>query len=194
MEKKPRKKIYGVGVTSKGKYKTTCSGKHGKIYKMWRGILRRCYCEKFQQTSVSYKGCTISEEWYDFQNFASWCEDNYVEGYQIDKDILLKGNKVYSPETCCFVPHEINSMFTNKKRKRGACLIGVVKRKNVYEANFSVKKKAIYLGTFLTEKEAFLAYKEAKEKHIKNIAEKWRGQITKKVYQALVNYKVEITD
>lgn len=190
------KKLYNIGFVSKGIYITTYGTKSRKSYSVWKDILRRCYDEKTQEKFSAYKGCSISEEWYDFQNFARWYENNHIEEFQIDKDILIKWNKIYSSETCCFVPQEINSLFTKKSSKRGKYPIGVIKRnrKKPYEANINKNGKCLYLGVYLTEEEAFQAYKEAKEKHIKEVADKWKDLINNKVYQAMYNYQVEITD
>ena len=115
----------------------------------------------------------------------------------MDKDILIKGNKVYSPETCCFVPNEINVLFTKRESLRGKYPIGVSKvnrSESLYQAHISVGKKRVYLGCSNTTNEAFLLYKEGKEQHIKQIANKWKDKLEPRVYKALYNYKVEITD
>ena len=138
--------------------------------------------------------CTVDERWHNFQNFAEWYYDNYIEGYHLDKDILFKGNKIYSPETCCFVPQEINKLFTKRQSKRGDYPIGVISNKKRFISIFTKEKKIFYLGSFATPEEAFIAYKTEKENRIKEIANKWKGLISDKVYQALINYQVEITD
>ena len=150
--------------------------------------------KKGQEKQPSYIGCLVDEEWHNFQNFAEWFEDNYVEGWHLDKDILIKGNKIYSPETCCFVPLEINSLFTKSDKIRGEYPIGVSKKDKKYQANVNKNSGFIFLGAFNTPEEAFQVYKTAKEDYIKEVADKWRGQITEQVYQAMYSYQVEITD
>ena len=188
------KSVYGVGYYGIGKYKARCGDTTNFYYRAWSGTIRRCYDEAHRAKYIAYEGCSVSEQWHNFQNFAAWHEENYINGFHLDKDILVKGNKIYSPETCCFVPVEINSLFTNRKNHRGEYPLGVLKRKNRFGASIFKNGKQISLGSFLTVKEAFEAYKTAKETYIKEVADKWRGQITEQVYQALVNYKVEITD
>jgi hypothetical protein len=118
----------------------------------------------------------------------------------LDKDILFKGNKIYSPETCCFVPNEINVLLCKNDSKRGKMPIGVYERKMVngykYVAYVNNTKKHFHLGTFDTPKEAFQAYKSAKEAYIKEMATQYYkdGKITERVYDALMKYEVEITD
>ena len=115
--------------------------------------------------------------------------------YELDKDLLMESNKVYSPETCCFVPQEINKLFTKRDSKRGDYPIGVGKyRNNSYSAQITLNNSHKYIGTFNTPEEAFEAYKIAKENYIKELADKWRGLISSKVFEAMYNYKVEITD
>ena len=101
-------KIYGIGFIGVGNYKSRNKTGHTKAYNAWAAMLQRCYDSKLHLRNPTYKECSVIEEWYNFQNFAGWFEKNYIDGYQLDKDLLIKGNKIYSPETCCFVPKEIN--------------------------------------------------------------------------------------
>ena len=116
--------------------------------------------------------------------------------FQLDKDILLKGNKIYSEDTCCFVPQEINTFYTKSKKIRGLYVVGVSfdKKLQKFVAVLSVDGKSRTLGYFDNEWSAFLAYKKAKESRAKELAEKWRGQIDDRVYEKLMNYKVLLTD
>ena len=162
-------------------------------------MLRRCYSEKHQNNNLTYIGCTVVEEWKCFQSFAEWYYESYnsdiMDRWEIDKDILIKGNKIYSPETCAFVPAEINSVFTKTNSKRGIYPIGVsLHKEGKFQAKLLKNKKQIYLGLFNTPEEAFQTYKTAKEQYIKEMADKWKTQIDLRVYEAMYNYKVEITD
>lgn len=183
--------VYGVGFIGIGRYSEKT---HFKIYKKWQAVLQRCYDKNHQEKYTTYKECVVTEIWHNFQTFAKWYENNYIEGYDLDKDILFKGNKIYSPETCCFVPHNINKLFTKRQNKRGECYIGVKKNFNKFETSLTKNSKSFYIGLFNTQEEAFQAYKKAKESYIKEVAEKYRGQVTEACYQALIKYQVEITD
>ena len=197
-------RYFGKGFVGEGKYKITENNKATKYYIHWKGILERCYDEKRINKYPRYKGCSMKEEWLNFQIFSKWLDDNYysIEGQRmcIDKDILIKGNKIYSPETCLVVPNNINVLFTKSDKTRGNCLIGVDfhKSSGKYRARCSVETdsgyKNITLGFYETEIEAFNVYKEFKENHIKEVAEKYKNQIPYKLYEALYNYEVEITD
>lgn len=192
------KLYYGIGFIPLNITITEIKGVKNKKYELWLSILSRCYDEKVQQKHPTYKGCSISEEWYNFQNFAKWMDKNYnpetMKGFHLDKDILIKGNKIYSAETCCFVPNEINSLFTNNKVNRGYLPIGVSKLNKKFRVVINKGKKRIHVGLFINVEEAFQAYKTAKEQYIKEVADKWKDQIDPRVYQAMYDYKVEITD
>jgi hypothetical protein len=107
--------VWKVGYLGEGKYISREGGKLTVVYLKWSNMLERCYSEEYHKKQPTYIGCSVDERWHNFQVFAKWFEENYIEGYELDKDILLKGNKIYSPETCCFVPKEINLLFKGHK-------------------------------------------------------------------------------
>jgi hypothetical protein len=188
--------LYGLGYVGEGNYKSRDLKKQTPYYVKWFNIFERCYSDVYP----SYKNTEVCEEWYNFQNFAKWYEENWKSDYMnskwsLDKDILVKGNKIYSPETCCFIPQEINCLFPIKPKTINSNLpIGVKIKGNKYEAAIRKNNKDCYLGLFNTPEEAFQAYKVAKEQHIKELTKKWRHFLSKNVYNALINYKIEITD
>jgi len=190
------RKVYGVGVVGKGKYNAGAGvkSKHSKQYSVWSSMLKRCYDPKEHEKNPSYKDCKVVEEWLSLQVFGEWFDKNYKEGYQLDKDLLLKGNKIYGPETCCFVPQEINLLLVNNKRSRGVYPIGVSKQRNKYSAHVRVKNKQKHLGNYDTPESAYLAYKIAKEKDIRSRAEEYKDKVCDKAYVALLNYKIEKQD
>lgn len=192
--------VFGVGCIGIGKFKPCDkNGKHTKCYNTWLHMLERCYCSKYHEKKPSYKGCTVCEEWWNFQVFAEWYYEHYYEieseKMNLDKDILHKGNKIYSPDTCVFVTQFINGLFTKRNKLRGEYPIGVSKYGNKFVAQLCKGYgKSIPLGRYDTPEEAFLAYKKAKEAYIKEVAEKYKGKIDNRAYEALMNYEVEITD
>ena len=188
------KTLYNIGFMGYGKYKAQINKKKLKSYSVWAGILYRCYSEIGSAKHHSYKGCSVDLQWHNFQNFAEWFESNYVEDWQLDKDILVKGNKIYSPKTCCFVPKEINLLFTKNKIRRGEYPIGVSLNGDKFQSTLHKGGKNYNLGLFNTPEEAFQAYKVVKESYIKEVADEWKDKINHKVYKAMYNYKVEITD
>ncbi len=185
------KLIYNVGYFGIGKYSTK---NNPKAYRTWNHMITRCYSEKQQIIQPSYMGCSVDERWYNFQVFAEWFENNYIEGFALDKDILVKGNKIYSPETCCFVPLQINQLFSVNSINRGNTPIGVRVSRNLFQVSLKKFGKHITYGSYKTTDEAFKVFKYHKELYIKEVADIWKDKITTETYQALYNYQVEITD
>lgn len=167
-----KKLVHGIGIND-NVFPVYINGSLIISYVQWRLMLMRCYSTKFHKRQPTYISCTVCKDWLLFSNFKKWHDNNYIEGYQLDKDILFKGNKIYSPETCCFVPHEINTLFIKNDRDRGTLPIGVYFDKNAkkYRAQISTNQKIKHLGIFSLQEDAFNAYKVAKEKYVSRIAE-----------------------
>ena len=191
--------VYGVGILGT-KYPVTVNGVNTKEYDLWNGMLRRCYSASLKKIYPTYKDCKCSENFKSYEYFYEWCNSQVgfgVEDFELDKDLLTKGNKVYSEDSCIFIPSEINSVLIKRTASRGKHLIGVCwnnASKSFVAMVCKTKGKREYLGCFNTEIEAFNAYKQAKESFIKEQAEKWKLQIDERAYNALMNYQVEITD
>ena len=191
--------VYGVGILGT-KYPPSFNGVQTKEYTLWCDMLKRCHSDNLKNKRPTYGGCEVSENFKSYEYFYKWCHkqigfDN--EYWQLDKDLLIKGNKVYSESTCVFIPREINSLLIKREASRGRHLIGVCwdKRGKAFIAQVGKSKgKRERLGLFKTEIEAFNAYKQAKESFIKEQANKWKGQIDDRAYNALMSYTVEITD
>lgn len=182
-----------IGYMGDGKYSI-----HHPSYKTWLYMIRRCYDKNSPHYNPTYNDCTVCNEWHNFQNFAKWYEENYYEipgeKMNLDKDILTKGNKMYSPDTCCFVPSLINNAISKTNSKRGSCPAGVRYRYNKYISSIKIKDKTIQIGTFNNIEDAFNAYKNYKENHIKSIADYYRDKIPDHLYIALYNYEIDIND
>ena len=191
--------VYGVGIVGT-KYTITVDGVKTKEYELWKDTLKRCYSDTYQKKQPTYEGCEVSDKFKSYEYFYEWCNEQIGfnnEGWQLDKDLLIKGNKVYSEDSCVFLPQEINKILVKCTASRGQHLIGVYwnKRDKAFVAQVSKNKSGSeYLGYFKTELEAFKAYKQAKESFIKEQANKWKGKIDERAYEALMNYQVEIDD
>ena len=187
-----------VGYFGIGNYSSKENGKLTKCYATWKGMLMRCYDSKYHEKYPTYATCTVDKRWHNFQVFAEWYYKNYYEFegqmMTLDKDILNKGNKVYSPNNCIFVPQFINKLFIKSDNSRGNCPIGVCKQGNRFIAQLHKGNEKQYLGSYLTVEEAFLVYKNAKENYIKEVAEEYKLQIPQKLYDAMIAYEVEIDD
>ena len=189
--------IYGHGINDyEGRVKI--GKEHLKSYHLWTAMLERCYDKTQRKTSITYDGCSVCDEWLKFSNFKAWYEKNYKEGYALDKDILYRGNKEYSPNKCVYVPKFINSLLSARARDRGKCVIGVKKSQGgkCFEAQISRYGKVYNLGRYKTEIEAFNVFKREKEKYIKEVSDNYysRGLIDKRVYDALYRYKINMND
>mgnify|MGYP003605390722 CR=1 FL=1 len=190
--------VFGVGVIGECLTVDSC-GNRLKEYQVWKGMLERCYSDKFQAKKPTYKGCIVSENFKYFPYFKEWCNKQIgfdQVGWHLDKDILSKGNKVYSEDTCCFVPQEINSLLVRSNATRGKYPLGVsyLTRLGMFEASVSLGGRNKRIGRFYNAQEAFYAYKEVKESYIKEVANKWKDRIDPRVYNALMSWNIEITD
>ncbi len=199
-----KKLVYGVGVSEAGMFARSfrVNGKkvRTKEYQLWHNMLKRCYSEGHQQYRQTYTGCSVSEGFKNFQHFAEWCQTQIgfgLDGYHLDKDILQRGNKVYSEDTCVFVLHNINSLLIKRDALRGNYPIGVSwkhsKQKYRAQCNDGTGNQ-VHLGLFTTPEAAFEAYKPFKEALIKRIATEYKDILDPRVYTALMAYEVSIDD
>lgn len=191
------KLVCGVGVND-GKYPAKVNGKNVEVYGIWRRALKRCYSPEYQRQNPTYLGCSASENFKNYSYFHEWCENQVGFGqqdFQLDKDLIFKGNKLYSEDTCLFLPKQLNIMLISRKASRGTLPIGVTAGGGKFMAKcgrgFFTSR---YIGVFNTPEEAFHAYKQVKEAFIKAQAEKWKALIDPRAYAALMAYEVEITD
>ena len=191
--------VYDVGVLGV-KYPSKVNSVQTKEYKLWKSMLTRCYSDTYKKKHSTYEGCEVSDNFKSYEYFYEWCNEQIGfgnEGWHLDKDLLVKGNKVYRESTCVLIPSDINLLLTKRTTSRGGHLIGVYwsKRSKAFVAQVSKNKgKQKHLGFFNTEIEAFNAYKQAKEDFIKEQADNWKSQIDPRAYNALMNYTVDIDD
>lgn len=195
------KSQYNVGYLGVCEHKTKINKIETVSYKEWTHMFRRCYLNSKEHKT--YFDCEVCKEWHNFQNFAEWWKNNvyYIknETMALDKDILKKGNRIYSPETCVIVPQRINSLFIKSNNIRGELPIGVTIQNNVvgekkYKASFKRGSKSFHIGLFSNPMDAFNAYKYEKEKYIKEVAEEYKDAIPTNLYNAMINYQVDIND
>lgn len=180
------KLVYGKGVKCDGVARI--NGKLTKVYTAWMNMLKRCYSPNWLSRYPTYIGCSVCSDWLFFPTFNAWFDSHYVEGYHLDKDLLVSGNKVYSPETCIFVPLPINTLFNDHGRARGEYPIGVYfdKQCGKFKAQLSADGKVKHLGYFDTANEAHRAYLIAKKANIVRVANEWKEKISYKLYIALI--------
>lgn len=195
--------IYGVGINDAAyptRIRKSIGYKKQKLiwscpfYATWQNMLLRCYDMKYQERQPTYKGCFVCEEWLTFSKFRDWMETQDWEGKQLDKDLLVKGNKVYSPNTCVFVSRAINAFILERDQARGMFQIGVHWNKNFQKfrayCNNPFTKKQEHLGLFDNQEDAHQAWLKRKLELAKMLAAE---QDDPRVAEALVkryeNYK-----
>lgn len=197
--------VCGVGFND-GTYPVKVNGKGLKEYQLWVDMLKRCG-SKVKTKHQTYEGTTCSEDFKHYSYFYEWCHKQIGFGnndgvglrgaWQLDKDLLERGNKLYSKDTCLFIPQRINKLITKNEAKRGKHLIGTwwkAKSAHFIAQCNDLNGERIHIGCFDTQEEAYKAYKVFKESVIKQVAEKYKDQLDPRAYQALMNYQVEITD
>ena len=173
-----------------GKYRAKLAGKNSPAYNAWTNIQTRIAAKG--DRNITYEGCELSDEFKSFQVFAEWFYTNYKEGYHLDKDILVKGNRIYGPGTCTFVPPSLNMILTDHRAKRGPLPQGVTRKTGAgkpYSAALNIKGSRKHLGVFDTPEEAFEEYKKAKERYVRTSALEHftEGEINEKTLQALLS-------
>jgi len=177
------KSCYNTGYIGEGHYSFKSNE---NMHKSWVHIMERGYDSKLKEKYNTYKNVTVDPYFHNLQNFGKWYDENYYEfegeTMCLDKDILIKGNKIYSPNTCCFVPQYINVLFTKCDKTRGDLPLGVTQKYKKYYSHISIKNENQKIGGFDIPEEAFYAYKEAKETEIKRIADYYLYEKEESIY------------
>lgn len=195
---KVKKIILGFGLSdySGSVLRTDGSGVliYKQFYRAWRSMLDRCYSDKYKARHESYIGCAVCDEWLSLSKFKEWFDDNYVKGWQLDKDLLVQGNKIYAPEYCRYVPRQLNTLLCNASSSRGECPQGVhIERKTgKFIVQIKMEGKRVNLGRFESITEASLVYKKEKAKYVLSKVDSYRGYVDSdlldSVYKRFINY------
>lgn len=181
--------VCGIGVTDIST--TDINGYRLNSYTIWKGILRRCYTNTFP----SYNGCIIAEDWKLFSNFKIWFDKYYIEGYELDKDLLSGNTKIYSENTCCFIPSSINKLFTHKKYNN-KYYVGISFDKSYckYKVRVSKYAKQTSLGYFNTKDEAHEEWLKHKIKYCCELAISayMNNEINERIMNAIIKKAYEL--
>lgn len=168
---KLKSSLFDIGYFGEGRYSRKS---YEKIYRTWYNMLVRCYDTKFQEKNPAYKGTTICKDWHNFQNYAKWHEENYIDDYHLDKDLLQQGveNKEYSPETSLFLPQKVNGFMSNIYSNNTSGFAGVSlhrqTKKYVVNINCFLTGKKLYLGLFSSTTEAGQTYLKARAEQVEH--------------------------
>ena len=169
--------VFERGYLGEGKHKAFANGKDTKVYKTWQGMFQRCYSEAYLSKKPSYRGCSVDPRWYNFQVFGDWFDEHFPKdggNYQLDKDLIITGNKVYSPEACVFVSPALNAFLTDCARARGGERVRGCHTKQGSYATMCMNPftgEQEYLGTYETEEESHQTWRKKKHEHSKTYAE-----------------------
>lgn len=187
--------VYGAGFYDSESYKSN-GGSSAKEFSRWRTMLQRCYSEKFHIKNPSYIGCTASENFLNYSYFYDWCQKQHgwSENWDLDKDLLIQGNKEYSEKSCIFLPREININIQKKSIESNGLPYGVKVHtwSGRYFTSIRIDGDMKYLGTFDCPIEAFKVYKEEKEKNIHRLANKHKKLLDPRAYNALMSHVVDM--
>jgi len=185
--------LNGVSFTGYGYCNSLDENLRRKVYSLWSCIVGRTLREGYVDKYNTYSDVTLCEQWHNFQVFCKWVNENeyFHSKFQLDKDLLIRGNREYSPDACCFLPQELNVVINVNYNTGNGLPVGVnVKGDIYYEAALSYKGSRKLLGQFNTIQEASDVYVEAKEAYVKELAHKWKDKIEPRAYEALMNWTV----
>jgi len=161
--------VAGVGVNDADYKVTSYEGRCQSMcpfYKVWSGMIKRCYSKVHQAQRPTYIGCSVCSEWLTFSNFKAWMEKQDWHGKHLDKDLLTPGNRVYAPEFCVFVDAMTNSFTIDSGASRGDCPLGVSfhKASGRYAAycNNPFSARKVHLGLYDDMDAAHFAWKKKK--------------------------------
>ena len=177
--------ICGVGYIGDGDFKSRVSGKKTKEYQAWENMFYRNYGEKSESIDIAYADCTVHEDWHNFQVFAEWYtkQIGYESGFALDKDLLFSGNREYSTKACCLLPQKINNQLILHE-------VVYCKSSNGFTTKLSWGKEGNGVGIHPNKKKAFIAYKTTKESYLKELADKYKKEISGKAFDALHNLEM----
>lgn len=184
--------VYGIGYVGQGKYSARANGKKTDAYASWFRMFQRCYSKPTQDRQGSYIGCSVAIEWHNFQNFAEWFysqPNSARKGFDLDKDLVIGGNKVYGPNKCSFVPAEINRLLIHRGNPKYDLPRGVTMCRGKYRAAIFYNKKPKFLGDFDKLEDACNAYAIEKERVVKELANRFISDIDENVYNFLLKWK-----
>jgi hypothetical protein len=186
--------LYGKGYRGIGKYRPR---NKTKVHSNWSNMLKRCYNAKFHRNNPTYVSVEVCDDWHNYQNFAEWHHSNYVEGWELDKDLKSRAGKVYSPETCLYLPPSIHACLkmesTRKRSFAGVALpygVGFCKQTQRYSVSYGTQGG--WGGRFDTPEEAFDRYLELRHSRIKEVVDQHRDVLDEETRGLLVSHTYDV--
>ena len=193
------KDIYGVACFGDGAYDS-----NNPAYRRWFDMIRRCYDPEWLKKAPTYEEASVCDEWLNYQNFAAWYEEHQPseQDWHLDKDLISGKSKIYSPDTCVFLPLELNMLISKNEAIRGELPMGVIeddKRPGTYISRLTnniglTDKTYLFYKSFNSIEEAFNAYRNEKLKWVRIQADRFKSKLEPKAYEALLRWDITITD
>lgn len=185
--------VWGKGFLGVGKHSAYQDGKPTKAYLVWSSMLARCYSIKSLAENPTYVDCSVSDEWLNFQNFAQWCSQQGKDpSWQLDKDILVTGNRIYSPKACRLVPRILNTLVSVPQRTDSKLPLGVSERNGMFYASLKAAGSTISYGPYPMPNLAFAAYRRAKKAHLLEVAEPYKDSLDPEILEALKDFEITL--
>lgn len=196
MQKK-HKLVLGMGINDAGYAVVPRDGNKRlkcPYYERWQGILARAYSPTILKWNKTYEGVSVCDEWLTFSNFRAWMIEQDWEGKQLDKDLLVKGNKVYSPETCVFISERLNTFIQDAYDSEKGFSVGVsLFRNGKYRARIRDGGEGEHLGYYTTYEEARAVYDKRKLEIARELIEQESNLLVKEVLESIYfNSKLEV--
>jgi len=187
-----RSMLFGVGVND-APYNVTRVVDGRQItcpaYAKWVSMITRCYDSNYHKRKPTYKSCSVESTWHSFMSFKSWFDEQDSSGKHLDKDILFRGNKIYSPMYCAFVDLETNNLFNGGRKNHLPTGVYFSKSRGVFVSNESISGKSAYIGSFDSPGEAHIAWAKRKAIAVRKCAE---PQSDSRVKIALITRAIEL--
>ena len=182
IERSHEARVHGVGINDADYLVNPTHGGRTiqcRAYRTWSNMLARCYSPVFHATHPSYYDCSVDPQWFRFSNFAEWFSQQKTTNRVLDKDLIVPGNRIYSPVTCIMLPSRVNALFTSSKG-RGALPRGVDvargKRKKKFRAQLDINGKRVTLGYFQKSEDAEICYADSKASLIRSLYQELRDE------------------
>lgn len=196
------KSVYGIGCFGVGPYKAKVNNKFTPEYQLWIGMMTRVYNKGELVKHPTYEAVTVCDDWLNYQVFAEWCqtqtgfkvEESSGRRMALDKDLLVPNNKVYSPDTCCFLPNQINVAMKGRQRDKQTELPSGVywhNASNGYAVSINKDSKQYHLGCFKDVESARKVFRTAKKEYLEELSHRYKDVIAECAFKALLEINLD---
>lgn len=188
-EKRNKDKVAGIGIYDG---KPFASNNTPLEYKYWHNMLHRCGNVSIKEKYNTYENAYCVKDWEYFSGFKDWFSRQvHDQGYQLDKDILIPGNKIYSPDTCALIPYWLNTCFVTCFKKKDLPLgvtLSSYKAKDPSKQKYVARLGGDFLGDSLNAEDCHKMWQRAKILQIEDYAERYKLEkgYRKDIFDAII--------